>query len=115
MSANEWGLPAALSVIVIAPLRVPAAEGVKAIVMLHPEAALTVPTQLSVSVKSPLDCMLVTIRLALPKSAICTWAVLDVPTGVTPGRESVPGRPTAGALMFSIFIRNPSVKRALLF
>lgn len=56
----------ALSVIVTAPVRVPAAVGVKVTLIEQMLPAAIVPGQVSVSAKSPLAAMPVTVRSAVP-------------------------------------------------
>jgi hypothetical protein len=60
------GSPSALSVMVTAPLRVPAAVGVKVTLMVQLAPAVTLPPQVLVWEKSPLAVMLVMLRPALP-------------------------------------------------
>ena len=75
------GLPAALSVMVIAPVRVPVAVGVKVTVIVQLAPAESELPQEVVLAKSPLATMLVMLNDALPvffKVTVCTAVV--VPT-----------------------------------
>src|SRR2546429_7618317 len=60
------GLPAALSVMVIAPVRVPVAVGVKVTLMAQLAPAATDVPQVLVCMKSPLATMLVTLSATVP-------------------------------------------------
>ena len=79
--ATVCGLPVALSVTVIAPVRAPAAVGVKITEMLQVAAAATDAPQVLVWLKSPLAAMLVIESVAVPVLvSVTTWAALEVPT-----------------------------------
>jgi hypothetical protein len=84
-SVKEWGDPAALSVIVIEAVRLPAAVGVKVTEMLQLPPAATLAPHVLVCPKSPLlapvTAMLEMVSAALPgllKVTLC--AVLELPT-----------------------------------
>src|SRR5437667_426111 len=73
------GLPAALSVMVIAPVRVPVAVGVKVTLMAQLAPAATDVPQVLVCMKSPLATMLVTLSAAVPvlvSVTVCTALVV---------------------------------------
>ncbi len=75
------GLPCALEVIVIAPVRVPAAVGMNVTLMVQPGPVAKPVPQLFVSRKSPLGTMLLMVSGAPPVSVSkMLWAWLDVPT-----------------------------------
>src|SRR5205807_10115469 len=63
---TDCGLPAALSVMVIAPVRVPVAVGVKVTLMAQLAPAATDVPQVLVCMKSPLATMLVTLSATVP-------------------------------------------------
>ena len=77
------GLPTALSVRVIAPVRVPVAVGLKVTLMMQEAVGAKPVPQLSVSEKSPLATIvrLVTARTVLWFVSVTVCAVLEVPTG----------------------------------
>ena len=82
-SVTACGLPGALSVIVIAPARAPAAVGVKVTEIVQEVEVLaeTPLAQVSVSAKSPLPLMLVMVSAALPGLVtVTTRGLLVVPT-----------------------------------
>ena len=82
-SVTACGLPGALSVIVIAPARAPAAVGVKVTEIVQEVEVLaeTPLAQVSVSAKSPLALMLVMVSAALPGLVtVTTRGLLVVPT-----------------------------------
>jgi len=81
-----WGLPPALSVMMIAPARVPMAVGAKLALIVQLALAATLPPFAQVvpvaGMKSPLRTMLVMVSAALPvlvSVAVC--AALNVPSG----------------------------------
>src|SRR5580692_5654348 len=65
VSETVWALPLALSVIVIAPLRVPVTVGVKVTLIAQFAPAATLVPQVFVWLKSPLETMLVTVSVAV--------------------------------------------------
>src|SRR5207237_3765909 len=76
---TDCGLPAALSVMVIAPVRVPVAVGVKVTLMAQLAPAATDVPQVLVCTKSPLATMLVTLSAAVPvlvSVTVCTALVV---------------------------------------
>ena len=76
------GLPAALSVIVTAPVRDPVTVGLNVTLTEQFPPAATLAPQLFVWAKSPLAAMLEMVRAALPVLvSVTAWAVLVVPTG----------------------------------
>ena len=77
------GLPTALSVMVIAPVRVPAADGVNVTNMLQLAELARLLPQLLVCEKSPLATIPTKFRgrAALPFVSVTIWALLDEPTG----------------------------------
>ena len=78
--ATVCGLPVALSVTVIAPVRAPAAVGVKITEIVQLAAGATDAPQVLVWLKSPLGVMLAMVRVAVPVLvSVTTWALLDVP------------------------------------
>ena len=82
-SVTACGLPGALSVIVIAPARAPAAVGVKVTEIVQEVEVLaeTPLAQVSVSAKSPLALMLMMVSAALPGLVtVTTRGLLVVPT-----------------------------------
>ena len=75
------GDPAALSAMLTAPVRVPVAVGVNVTLMVQEAPAATELPQVSVSAKSPLAEMLVTLNVPLPVLlSVTDWAELVVPT-----------------------------------
>jgi hypothetical protein len=77
-----FGLPEALSVNERLPARAPEVDGVKVTEIGQTELAATVPPQLSVSTKSPLEVMALIVSAALPGSkrlTICAPLVLPSP------------------------------------
>ncbi len=97
VSPTACGLPAALSVIVTSPVRLPVVVGVKVTLIVQLAAGATVPPQVFVRSKSPLATMLVMVNRALPALVKVTdCGGLVVPT--TACRVRLPGpRATAGA------------------
>jgi len=75
VSSTDCGLPVALSVIVMAPVRVPAAVGVNFTVIVHCNPAAREVPQLFVSEKSPLGTRLVKLRATVP--VLVSFTVLD--------------------------------------
>ena len=79
--ATVCGLPAALSVTVMAPVRDPPAVGLKITEIVQVADAATDAPQVLVWLKSPLAAMLVIASVAVPVLvSVTTWAVLDAPT-----------------------------------
>ena|SRR5690242_16625696 len=75
VSETICGLPVASSVIVMLPVRVPAAVGVKATLNVHDAPGFTVLPQLLVWAKSPAVAMLVMINGPLPVFfSVAGWA-----------------------------------------
>src|SRR5437016_14500472 len=75
------GLPAMLSVIVTAPVRMPVAVGVNVTLMVQLAPAATDVPQVLVCMKSPLATMLVTLSAAFPVLfSVTDCAALVVPT-----------------------------------
>src|SRR5437899_310696 len=72
---TDCGLPAALSVMVIAPVRVPVAVGVKVTLMAQLAPAATDVPQVLVCMKSPLATMLVTLSATVPVLVSVTVAL----------------------------------------
>jgi len=75
------GDPAALSVMLTAPVRVPVAVGVNVTLMVQEAPAATELPQVFVSAKSPLAVMLVMLNVPLPVLvSVEDWGALVVPT-----------------------------------
>ena len=92
------GLPAALSVMVIAPVRIPTADGVKVTVMVQFVPATTVVPQVLVCVKAPVLAMLVILASVIPVFArVTTWAALVVPRTCAEKLKLVGEKITTGA------------------
>src|SRR2546425_758446 len=86
------GLPPALSVMMIAPARVPMALGAKLTLIVQLAPFGTLPPQLSVRVKSPLGSILVMVSAALPVLVSVTGSgMLVVPTVWLPVNERLRG------------------------
>jgi hypothetical protein len=66
LSVTVWGLPAALSVTVRAPVRLPVAVGVKVTLIVQLEPAATEPAQVLVWEKSPKGVMSSGVRAPVP-------------------------------------------------
>jgi len=66
LSVTVWGLPAALSVIVSVPVRLPVAVGVKVTLIVQLEPAATEPAQVLVWEKSPEGLMSSGVRTPVP-------------------------------------------------
>jgi hypothetical protein len=97
-NATVCGLPAALSVKLRVPVRVPAAEGLK--VTLTVQLALTarLAPQLELAEKSPLAAMLLTLRVAWPVFlSVTLWALLLEPTDSDENVSEVGERLAVGA------------------
>ena len=91
------GLAGALSEIVIAPARAPVTVGLKVTEMVQEEFAATLPAHVSVSAKSPLALMLVTLNPAFPVFVSVTiCAELAVPRSSLPNAKALAERLTAG-------------------
>lgn len=79
------GLPAALSMKVIAPVRDPVAVGVNVTLIVQLPPTTTVLPQVFVCPKSPLAAILEMMSAAVPVLfSVSVWAALVVPTGVPP-------------------------------
>jgi hypothetical protein len=75
------GLPAALSVTLKAPLRVPTAVGVNVTLIVHVPFTASVLPQLLVCAKSPLTAMLLIVSAPVPLFVnVTVWAAEVVPT-----------------------------------
>lgn len=74
-----WGLPGALSVIMIAPLRTPVPVGVKVTLIVHLLLAGTLAPQVLVWAKSPVATMLVMLSGAFPLVSDMVSGLLVVP------------------------------------
>src|SRR5580704_9038262 len=82
---TDCGLFPALSVTVIAPLRVPVAVGVNVTLIVQEPPTATMLPQLFVWLKSPVATILEILRDALPVLfSVSAWAALVVPTAVPP-------------------------------
>ena len=91
-NAMLCGLPAALSVIVTAPVLVPVTVGLNVTLMAQLTPAATGLTQLLVWAKSPLATMLEMVNPISPELVTVTvWAALVVPTNCPPN-DNVEGR-----------------------
>jgi ABC-type sulfate transport system permease component len=66
VSVTVWGLPAAVSVTVTAPVLVPPAVGLKVTLRVQPALTATLEPQSLVWKASPLAVMLAMLRVALP-------------------------------------------------
>ena len=97
--ATDWGLSLALSVIVIAPVRVPVVVGLKVTeIMQFPPAATELP-QVLVWAKSPLAAILVMLNVELPVFVSVTfWAGVVLLTYIEPKFRLVGDRLTTGAV-----------------
>jgi len=95
-----------LSVIVIAPVRAPAAAGVNVTEIVHCPGLATVARQLLVSLKSPLALMVVIARLLVPVfESVTVCVVLAIPTVWLP-KFSIDGEsPTPGAVPVPVSAR----------
>ena len=93
----EWGLPAALSVMVRDPVRLPAAVGVKVTLKVQEAAGETVEPQVFVSEKSPVTATLEMVSGPSPVLFRVTdcW-VLVVSTGCAEKLSGPEGRETTG-------------------
>jgi hypothetical protein len=93
-----WGLLGPLSEIVIVPVRLPPAVGLKVTEIVQSPSALTVVPQVLVWEKSPLAVMLVMARLAVPTLVrVTVWGALVVPTICAPSVRLVEERTTKGS------------------
>ena len=97
------GLPVALSVIVIAADRAPAAVGLNVALIVHAAPAATVPPHVVVAVKSallvPVTAMLLIVRAPPPVLVSVTdEGALGVPISSVPNASEVAERPTAGVV-----------------
>jgi hypothetical protein len=82
LKVTVWGLATALSVMVTNPARVPLAVGVNVTLIVQLAKAATVPTQLSVSLKSPLAVIFVTVTGPGPlllTVIVCAGLVIPMP------------------------------------
>ena len=116
-----------MSVMVIAPERVPAAVGVKVMLIVQLAPAFSEPPQLLVCAKSPLAVMPVMLNGTVPLLVSVTdWVALVVPTGwlpklglvgdnvaagpvPVPDRATVCGLPLALSVTVSVPVREPPV------
>lgn len=81
LSDTVCGLPVALSVTAIVPVRVPVVLGVKVTAMVQLDPAFRLLPQLLLWLKSPLGTMLLIVSLALPELVSVTFCgLLLVPT-----------------------------------
>jgi len=93
------GLPLALSVMVIAPLRVPTAVGVNITEIVQLAPTLRLFPQVFVWLKSPLARTLLIVRVVVPELVSVTfWALLLVPTCCEAKVRLVGDKPTPGAV-----------------
>src|SRR2546425_2794723 len=104
------GLPLPLSVIMIAPVLLPRAVGVKVTLMVQPPPEATLLPQVFVSAKSPRGAMLVMVKVVpLPLFNATVWGALVVPTNWSakirivldremPGAKPIPVRVITGTL-----------------
>lgn len=124
-SGTTCGLPAASSVMVSVPVRVPVAVGVKVTLISQLAPAATEAPQVLVSAKSPLTATLLMVNGALPvfvRVTVCGALVMPMPwllklrpvrerntRGATPmpPRETTRGLPVASSVTVMVPIRAP--------
>jgi len=103
---TDWVAGLALSVIVTAPVRVPAAVGLKVTLRVQLALAARLAPQVLVWEKSPLAVMLVMLSVALPVLLRMTlWALLLVPTACAGKVKEVGERLTTGAVPVPVRLR----------